>query len=114
MKIRCEKCDVIIVHDPRRIVGCLCDPDAPSWCYIEPSGEAKGLGQAKWVEIPDDNSDDFWRWMAEGFDRGWVGNSFCWSHDVPENADLEMMEGEESDPCVYCLPILRQNLDESD
>jgi len=114
MKIQCRKCEGILIHDPRRLIGCLCDPDSPTWCWIEPSGEAKGLGQAEWDEVVPEDSDDFWKWMKEGFDRGWVGETFCWSHDLPENVSREMLEQDTTDPCVYCLPILRQDFDGSE
>lgn len=48
MKIRCEWCDTTVTHVPRRLIGCNCDPDAPQWCYIDHTGDARGFSQAKW------------------------------------------------------------------
>ena len=28
----------MIRHDPQRVTGCLCDPDAPTWIAITPEG----------------------------------------------------------------------------
>ena len=39
--VKCKKCDTLIVHDKRNIVGCGCDPDAPTWVYIEPDGRVR-------------------------------------------------------------------------
>lgn len=47
---RCLSCGVLVVEEPRRIVGCNCDPDAPAWVYIE-SGTVKGFSQAKWEVV---------------------------------------------------------------
>lgn len=47
---RCLSCGVLVVEEPRRIVGCNCDPDAPAWVYIE-NGTVKGFSQAKWEVV---------------------------------------------------------------
>jgi hypothetical protein len=49
--VRCKKCSTLIVHDKRNIVGCGCDPDAPTWVYIEPSGRVRGFSQAEWEMV---------------------------------------------------------------
>lgn len=49
----CLKCSGRVEHNPRRITGCLCDPDAPTWVYIEPDGSIRGFSQAEWIEIID-------------------------------------------------------------
>lgn len=51
IKVTCAKCNGVVEHNPRRIVGCLCDPDAPTWVYIEPDGTVRGFSQAKWVSV---------------------------------------------------------------
>lgn len=47
-RVRCLKCDHVVIHDPRRIIGCVCDPDAPTWVYIELDGTIRGFSQASW------------------------------------------------------------------
>jgi hypothetical protein len=53
MKVKCLKCDAIVEHNPRQIAGCLCDPDAPTWVYIELNGKVRGFSQSEWVEVTD-------------------------------------------------------------
>jgi len=50
LKIRCLTCNTIVVHDKRNVAGCNCDPDAPTWVYIQPDGRPRALGQGKWEE----------------------------------------------------------------
>jgi hypothetical protein len=38
MKLRCEHCLAVVSPDEKRIVGCQCDPDAPTWIAITPEG----------------------------------------------------------------------------
>jgi hypothetical protein len=45
---RCLTCFEVMVNDPRRIVGCGCDPDATTWVYIELDGRIRGLSGARW------------------------------------------------------------------
>jgi len=49
--IICEWCKQIVRHEPRRITGCNCDPDAPQWCYINPEGKPQGLSAARYTII---------------------------------------------------------------
>jgi len=49
--IECVKCGVIVRHDVRQIAGCGCDPDSPTWVYIDTNGVVKGFSQAKWRVI---------------------------------------------------------------
>jgi len=53
--IECVRCGVSVRHDPRRIVGCGCDPDSPTWVYVETSGEVKGFSQAQWRPLNEPN-----------------------------------------------------------
>ena len=53
IRIKCSNCNGVVEHNPRQITGCLCDPDAPQWCYIETDGRIKGFSQAKWEEVID-------------------------------------------------------------
>jgi len=51
--VECLACRVIVAHDIRRIVGCGCDPDSPTWVYIETNGIVKGFSQSAWRMIDD-------------------------------------------------------------
>lgn len=53
IKARCLKCGTVVEHNPRQIMGCGCDPDAPTWVYIELDGRIRGFSQAKWEVIED-------------------------------------------------------------
>jgi len=44
----CDKCATIVVHDVRNVAGCGCDPDAPTWVYIQPDGRVRGFSQSSW------------------------------------------------------------------
>ena len=48
--IECLTCGEQLEHVPRRIIGCGCDPDAPTWCYIDVDGKPRGLSSARWIE----------------------------------------------------------------
>jgi len=56
--ILCEWCKQIVTHEPRRISGCNCDPDAPQWCYIDINGTPKGLGSARYIIINEGNNNE--------------------------------------------------------
>lgn len=49
-KVRCLNCHGVVTHDPNRLTGCNCDPDAPQWCYINREGVVKGWSLAKWED----------------------------------------------------------------
>ena len=49
----CSRCDWVVTHDPKRIVGCNCDPDSPTWVYIQPDGRVRGFSQAEWKDYND-------------------------------------------------------------
>jgi len=48
IKVKCLKCNTVVEHNPRQITGCGCDPDAPTWVYIETDGRIRGFSQAEW------------------------------------------------------------------
>jgi hypothetical protein len=48
---RCLTCNEVVLHDPRRIAGCGCDPDANTWVYIETDGRVRGLSGARWETL---------------------------------------------------------------
>lgn len=52
-RVKCLKCDVVVEHNSRQIMGCGCDPDAPTWVYIETDGRVRGFSQAKWEVLND-------------------------------------------------------------
>ena len=35
MILRCMTCKSVLVGNPKSIVGCQCDPDAPTWVAID-------------------------------------------------------------------------------
>jgi len=49
--VKCLNCHGIVTHDPRRIIGCNCDPDAPQWVYINRDGDVKGWSLAQWERL---------------------------------------------------------------
>jgi hypothetical protein len=53
-KVRCRKCGITIVHDSRNVVGCGCDPDAPTWVYIQPDGRVRGFSQSEWETLSEE------------------------------------------------------------
>jgi len=48
---RCLTCNEVVLHDPRRIAGCGCDPDAVTWVYMETDGSVHGLSGARWETL---------------------------------------------------------------
>ena len=65
-------------------------------------------GAATRMSEPKPSSDEVLAWLAEGVDKGYCSEGFCWTHDLPEVTDTEserFAEGE--DPCV---PAVRVNL----
>jgi hypothetical protein len=49
---------------------------------------------------------EFEIWLKNGYDRGWVSDVFCYTHDGPPLTDEEMQEWEEGgDPCSFHVKI---------
>lgn len=46
--IHCLTCDQIVRHDERRLQGCYCDPDAPSWVAIDKDGRVVASASSRW------------------------------------------------------------------
>ncbi len=44
----CQLCDGRVRVNRRRIQGCLCDPDSPTWVGIEPNGRLLTFSQSKY------------------------------------------------------------------
>jgi hypothetical protein len=57
MIVRCMTCKAVVVGKPGAIVGCLCDPDAPTWLAIENENQLLGGTYRYFIpltEVPDD------------------------------------------------------------
>jgi hypothetical protein len=52
--IVCQLCEGEVRLDRRRITGCLCDPDSPSWVGIEPNGRVLAFSQSKYEIVNQD------------------------------------------------------------
>lgn len=60
------------------------------------------------MAIEQDDSDflEFEIWLKNGFDRGWVSDVFCNTHDGPPMTEEEAQEWDEGgDPCSYQIKI---------
>jgi hypothetical protein len=53
VSIQCNKCNATVLHDPKQLTGCLCDPDAPTWCWIEADGRVRGFSHSKYNVLED-------------------------------------------------------------
>lgn len=51
---QCMTCLQFVVHDPKHLSGCNCDPDASTWVYCEKDGTVKGFSNARWRVISAD------------------------------------------------------------
>lgn len=54
--IVCQLCDGEVRLDTKRITGCLCDPDAPTWVGIEPDGRVLTFSQSHYEIINQDKN----------------------------------------------------------
>jgi len=52
MRICCQHCDGMVVHDETKVVGCLCDPDAPTWIGIARDGRILSMSYASYEYMP--------------------------------------------------------------
>lgn len=50
----CLKCQHMVTHNPKRLEGCLCDPDAPTWIAITTDGRLLTMSHAKYAELADE------------------------------------------------------------
>ena len=49
---------------------------------------------------------NFYTWLGQGIDKGWVSSPVCNSHDGPPMTDHEEEEWEEGlDPCIVVLRV---------
>lgn len=49
IRVECHKCKALITQVEPVVVSCLCDPDAPTWVYITPDGQVRGLSHSKYT-----------------------------------------------------------------
>ncbi len=54
--VRCLNCGHLVALDERRLTGCLCDPDAPTWIALTRDG-ALLKGSASRFEIEKSNEE---------------------------------------------------------
>ena len=52
MRLQCQHCYAIVKLDDQKLVGCLCDPDAPTWIAISPDGRIMSLSHASYEYLP--------------------------------------------------------------
>jgi hypothetical protein len=60
------------------------------------------------MDIEDINPDhlEFEIWLKNGYDRGWISDVFCDTHDGPPLNDEEMQEWEEGgNPCSFHVKV---------
>ena len=50
-RIRCHKCERLVLRDLELINGCGCDPDAPTWIAIRPDGRLLTMSHANYEII---------------------------------------------------------------
>ncbi len=56
--VQCQKCSFLIKSDGLTLVGCLCDPDSPTWLAIKPDGRLMAGSHAEWITIQDTEQGD--------------------------------------------------------
>jgi hypothetical protein len=50
---------------------------------------------------------EFEIWLKNGYDRGWISDVFCNTHDTAPMDDEEMQEWEEGgDPCSFHVKVI--------
>lgn len=50
---------------------------------------------------------DFDSWMKFGFDKGWISDVFCYTHEGPPMSDEEAEEWDEGgDPCSFQVKVI--------
>ena len=62
------------------------------------------------MDLENEDFLEFEIWLKNGYDRGWVSDVFCNTHDVAPMSDEEMQEWEEGgDPCSFQVRINQLN-----
>ena len=55
---------------------------------------------------PKPTRDQVLAWVADGIDKGYCSEGFCWTHDAPELIDCEVEQFDEGeDPCVPAIRV---------
>ena len=50
---------------------------------------------------------DFDNWIKLGYDKGWISDVYCNTHDGPPMSDEEIQEWDEGgDPCSFQVRVL--------
>ena len=50
---------------------------------------------------------EFEIWLKNGYDRGWISDVFCNTHDIAPMDDEEMQEWEDGgDPCSFHVKVI--------
>jgi hypothetical protein len=49
MELHCHNCNTTIKHQLKRIIGCNCDSDSPTWIAIKPGMHLIKGSQAKYT-----------------------------------------------------------------
>jgi hypothetical protein len=49
IELLCHKCNALVSRDKTYVVGCLCDPDAPTWIALQPDGKLIAMSHADYT-----------------------------------------------------------------
>lgn len=62
------------------------------------------------MDIEDSDFLEFQIWIKNGFDRGWISDVFCNTHDVVPMSEEESKEWDEGgDPCSFQVRVTHLN-----
>lgn len=62
------------------------------------------------MDLEESNFLEFEIWLRNGYDRGWVSDVFCDTHEGPPLSESEEIEWEEGgDPCSFHVKINELN-----
>jgi hypothetical protein len=63
----------------------------------------KTMEHADWIEDVE-NTGEKTRWLKQGYDKGWISEAFCSTHDgVPWDEEEEAEWEDGGDPCALCF-----------
>ena len=70
-------------------------------------GMARGTwGAATRMSEPKPSSDEVLAWVAEGVEKGYCAEGFCWTHDHPALTETETQFFDDGDdPCVPAVRV---------
>lgn len=49
IELLCHKCNATVSRDKVYVVGCLCDPDSPTWIALQPNGKLITMSHADYT-----------------------------------------------------------------